>query len=759
MIAWRFPFFCFIALWIGGISSFAQPFQQTDFGVRAAVDSLNIEIQFYSPRTVRVVKSLKGVSVSKESLSVIRQPEKISPKVEIENNILSLKSLYLCVNLNLFTGCVSFKGTDNSLLLSEKEHSVSISRGKIQRVECSFLLDKYEPIYGLGQQQDGRMNRRGDSLLLRQENMKIAIPFFQSVKGYGLFWDNYSATLFTDGLNGTTFSSESGDCIDYYFLYGHTMDGTVACMRDLTGQVPLYPLWTWGYWQSKERYASQRELVETVEHYRKLNVPLDGIIQDWRYWSDDNAYWNALEFGNPEFPDPSLMMKQIHELNAHAILSVWPSFGVKTKPYSIFKEKGMLLDIESWPQEDSVKVYDAFNPEARDIYWDLMNKNLFSKGIDGWWLDATEPEYSNVTDLQLDQKTALGTFRQFRNAYPLMSVKGVYENQIKSNPDKRVFILTRSAFAGQQRYATTSWSGDVTGDWETFRRQIPAGLNFSLCGIPYWNTDIGGFFVRNTDSSSDDYRELYVRWLQFAAFTPMMRSHGTNTPREIWRFGQKGDWAYDAIEKFIRLRYRLLPYHYSLSWEVSYSSGSIMRMLSMDFPFDENVHNMATEYMYGRSFLAVPVTQPQARTYPVYLPQGSEWYDFWTGQKYSGGQTIRQEVAIDQMPLYVKAGSIIPLAPEVQYAEEKNWSDLELRIYPGADAVFMLYEDEKEGYNYEKGAYSIIEIRWDEAHQSLTIRERKGQFPGMLKERTFRIIWAGTEKEKTVKYSGKTIKI
>jgi alpha-D-xyloside xylohydrolase len=747
----------------------AYSYERTLYGIKTTIDSTCIEIQFYSPEIVRVIKSPAGYPFRKESLSVVKQAETTPLTLIQTSNVLQLKSRSLVVNINLLTGSLAFSGVNSQPLLAEKTHAYAFTP-----CEQTFLLDKQEAIYGLGQQQDGFMNRRGKSILLVQENTKIAIPFFQSVKGYGLYWDNYSATRFTDDFNGTTFSSERGDAIDYYFLYGESIDGTIARMRDLTGQAPLFPLWTWGYWQSKERYVSRKELVEIVKRYRNLKIPLDGIIQDWQYWSTDNAYWNAIEFGNPEFPNPRRMVKDIHQINAHVIISVWPSFGLKTKPYQVFKEKGLLLDFESFPAADSVRVYDAFHPDARAIYWDFMNKNLFSIGIDGWWLDATEAEYIHITEKQLDQKTGLGTFRDVRNAFPLLSIQGVYENERKVTEEKRVFILTRSAFAGQQRYASTSWSGDIDGDWETFRKQIPAGLNFSLCAIPYWNTDIGGFWVRDNSSVNADYRELYVRWLQFGAFSPMMRSHGANTPREIWQFGQKGDWAYDAIEKFIRLRYRLLPYHYSLSWEVTSRSGSIMRMLSMDFSHDKKVHDMGTEYLYGRSLLVVPVTQAfystgektnacinfsRTQVCSVYLPQGADWYDFWTNEKLSGGTSLQRETPIDIMPLYVKAGSIIPLGEAVQYASESNWENLELRVYPGADAEFILYEDERDNYNYEKGFYSTIQIRWDDAAHTLTFGNRRGEFPGMLKEKNFRIFIAGNESIKNIQYTGQTIKL
>ena len=513
-------------------------------------------------------------------------------------------------------------------------------------------------------------------------------------------------------------------------MFGKNADGVISCMRDLTGQAPLFPLWTWGYWQSKERYASQNEIVDVVWKYRDLKVPLDGIIQDWRYWSMDNAYWNAIEFGNPEFPNPEKMMKDIHKLHAHAIISVWPSFGTKTKPYKEFKEKGLLFNFENFPVQDSVRVYNAFSPQAREIYWRYMNENIFSTGMDGWWLDATEPEHDNIKSSDFDQQTGIGTYRSVHNAFPLMTTTGVYNHQRNVTTDKRVYILTRSAFAGQQRNATCAWSGDVDGDWETLRKQLSAGLNFSLCGIPYWNTDIGGFWVRNEGSSAyADYRELYVRWLQFGAFSPMMRSHGTNTPREIWQFGQKGD---------------------------------------------SKVHDMSREYMYGSSFLVAPVINPfytsgtgtnavahfnKIQKQDIYLPKGIDWYDFWTGEKFEGGQIINREIPIDILPLYVKAGSIIPFGPDVQYAGEKDWDNLEIRIYGGADASFVLYEDEKDNYNYEKGKYSTITMTWNNAERILTFSNRMGEFLGMLKKRQFRIVLIenNVTTEKAVAYKGKQV--
>jgi len=767
---------------------YSQNYQETELGAKISLPTQEAEIQFFNSSIVRILKYPKGNAINKESVSVIKTPEDINLNVSQAGNVVSLKSATLQVNVNVTTGKVSFSDLVGNNLFSEKDNgtvftAITEAGKNTYNVHQAFSLDANEAIYGFGQQQTGKMNQRNQTLELKQFNTKIAIPFFQSTKGYGVFWDNYSITTFTDNAQETSLSSEVADCADYYFMYGNNMDGVIACMRDLTGQAPLFPLWTWGYWQSKEKYISQDEVIGVVQKYRDLKVPLDGIVQDWQYWSTDDTYWNAMEFGNPNYPNPAKMISDIHNLNAHTIFSVWPSFGEKTKPYKELDEKGLLFSFKTYPFQ-AVKIYNAYDAEARDIYWSYMNKNMFSIGIDGWWLDATEPEYFEETTEQLDEETGMGSFRSVRNAFPIKSIGGVHDSQRKVTDSKRVTILTRSAFAGQQRYGSTLWSGDLYASWQTFQNQIPSGLNFSATAIPYWNTDIGGFWVKDGTSSHADYRELYVRWLQYGTFNSMMRSHGTTTPREIWQFGKSGDWAYDAIERFIRLRYLLLPYNYSLSWDVTSNSGSIMRMLAMDFPEDDKVLDMGTEYMYGKAFLVAPVLNPfytsgerenstvdfsEIQTSPVYLPKGTGWYDFWTGKRIQGGVEFQRETPIDIMPIYVKAGSIVPIGPDVQYAEEKPWSDLEIRVYPGADANFVLYEDEKDNYNYESGVYSTIPFIYNEDEKTLTVGNRSGNYPGMLTNRTFKIIkvkegyGAGdahsTVYDSIVTYSGSEVKI
>ena len=593
-------------------------------------------------------------------------------------------------------------------------------------------------------------------------------------------------------------------------MYGKNADGVIAQVRNLTGQAPMFPLWTYGYWQSKERYKSQEEVVDVVRKYRELGIPLDGIIQDWQYWGH-NYLWNAMDFQNPTFNNPQKMMEDVHAMNAHMAISIWSSFGPMTKPYRELDKKGMLFNFTTWPQSgleswppnmeypSGVRVYDAYNPEARDIYWKYLNDGIFKLGMDAWWMDSTEPDHLDWKPEDMDTKTYLGSFRRVRNAYPLMTVGGVYDHQRAVTSDKRVFILTRSGFLGQQRYGANVWSGDVASTWESFRNQIPAGLNFSLCGMPHWNSDIGGFFAGhynkswNDDSASKNplYQELYVRWLQFGTFNPMMRSHGTDVYREIYKFGKKGEPVYDAIEKMIGLRYSLLPYIYSTSWEVSNRQSSFMRALMMDFVDDRKVWDINDEYMFGKSILVAPITHAQytpeavvkvseeegwnrdgakktktdvavdfmeTKSTNIYLPAGTLWYDFWTNEKHEGGKEITKETTLDVIPLYVKAGSIIPVGPQVQYAIEKPWDHLELKVYAGANGNFILYEDEFDNYNYEKGAYTEIPISWNNASRKLTIGARKGAYEGMLKNCKFTVtLQDGTQKN--VDYNGKAISV
>lgn len=769
-------------------NAWCQTFTKTNSGVSVKAGSLAIELQVFSPSVIRIIKSPGGIP-DQQSLSVIARPAKASFTIKQDHDKLTLSTSKIATTVNLKSGALSYYTLSGKLLMAEPAGAAKFEPGndegdKAYSISQSFVLPAQTAIYGLGQHQEGVMNYRGHTVELKQRNTEIAMPFIQTSDGSGLLWDNTSATRFTDKNGTTTFESVTGKAIDYYFIAGISADNVIAELHTLTGKAPMFPKWVFGFWQSRERYTSQTELLDVVKKYRALKIPLDGIVQDWQYWGKDYDTWSSTEFGNPSFPDPRKMIDSVHQLNAHIMISVWPNFGKNTNIYKELNSNGLLFNFKTWPTTPDVKVYDAFNPQARDIYWKHLNKNLFSIGMDAWWMDATEPEQGD-TQQSDSSKTYMGSFKAVRNAFPLVTTQGVYGHQRKLSSQKRVFILTRSAFTGQQRNATATWSGDIQSTWQVFRKQISGGLNIGLSGIPYWNTDIGGFFTARYPKGihDDAFKELYTRWFQFAVFTPIFRSHGTGTPREIYQFGQKGDWAYDTQEKFINLRYRLLPYIYSSAWQVTANSSAMMRALVMDFPKDKAVLNINNEYMFGKSILVAPVTDSmytqtvngqtqtdlsQIKTTSVYLPKGTGWFDFWSGRRYSGGQNISYNTPIGTIPLFIKAGSIIPFGPLQQYVDEHKDGVVELRIYPGANGKFTLYDDEGDNYNYERHQYSTIDLTWNNALKTLTIHNRKGAYPGMLKARTFKIAIvkegvnadiASSSNYKTIHYYGKALTI
>lgn len=757
--------FISLCLFLFVVALNAQNFQKTDNGIKYNTQGINVDISILSPDIVRVVKSPEGIDPKGPDLVILKVIRKTDFRVDQHKNEVTISTEKLEVKTDLETGEILFNTANGKSLLREKPYGTQFSAIKdgpndSYNIRQGFLLDKDEAIYGLGQQQTGKMNQRNQILPLQNWNMKVCIPFVQSVKGYGIYWDQYSISEFVDNPQEMSMQSV-GIKADYYFMYGGNADGVIAQMRKLTGQSPMLPLWAYGFFQSRERYQNQFETVDVVKQYRKLGVPLDCIIQDWQYWGRDSL-WNLMDFNPETFPRPQEMVDSVHQMNAKFMIVTWPGFGPLTPQYKELKDKNLLINFDTWPPKSGTKPYDVYSAEAREIYWTYLNNGIFSKNVDGFWLDSTEPDHINVKESDYDQPTSLGTFRSVHNAFPLMTVGGVYNHWRGETSDKRVVILTRSAFAGQQRYGANTWSGDVSSDWGTLRRQIPGALNFSLSGNPYWNSDIGGFFAGRYNAGggakNPDFQELYVRWMQFAAFTPMMRSHGTDIKREIYQFGKRGEWAFDVQEKYINLRYSLLPYIYSTSWDVSKNNGTFMRALVMDFSQDKNVWNIDNEYMFGQSFLVNPVTEKGKEEQDVYLPGGSDWFDFWTNEKTTGGITVTKKTMIDIIPLYVKAGSIIPFGPKVQFATEKKWDNLELRIYPGADGTFTLYEDENDNYNYEKGAYTEILLTWNNDTKTLTIGNRKGNFKGMLKNRKFTIKRIDGD-TKTITYKGKEIKL
>lgn len=584
--------------------------------------------------------------------------------------------------------------------------------------------------------------------------------------------------------NSFGFCSEAGQQIDYYFIYGNNMDEVIAGYRELTGKAPIVPKWALGFWQSRERYKTQDEILNTVDEFRKRKIPIDNIVLDWSYWKE--AGWGSQDFDETRFPSPDSMIGVLHKkYNTQIMISVWPKFYEGIPTYNEFDKNGWLYKRNiadrqrDWIGKGYVSTfYDAFNANARKGFWDLINKKIYSKGIDAWWMDASEPDIlSNVDPGKRKSQmtpTALGSAAEYLNAYPLQNAKGIYEGQRSTDPNRRVFLLTRSGFAGSQRYAAAIWSGDIGSTWRDMKNQIAAGLNFSMSGLPYWTMDIGGFvvpekFERPDADNLEEWRELNTRWYQFGAFVPLFRSHGQFPYREIFNIAPEAHPAYQSFLYYDKLRYRLMPYIYSLAGAAYHDDYTIMRGLAMDFPADTAVLNIGDQYMFGSSLLVNPVYEYKQRHRSLYLPKCAGWYDLYSGKWYAGGQTITAEASYERMPLFVKAGSIIPFGPELQYTAEKTADTITLNIYTGADASFNLYEDEGTNYNYEKGAFSIIPVKYNEATKTVTIGDRKGSFNGMLQKKTFRINFItpggaksldfGSKCDKSASYKGKEITI
>jgi alpha-D-xyloside xylohydrolase len=907
------------------------PVQRIQNGVQLNTAALNVKVQFYADDIVRVLKWSPNGTAAKHSLVVIQTNVPVLNIQFSENaDTVTLASEKVTVQLSKSDGAIQYLTAGGQPILQEQGAPV-ITPVKIAHdtnafsVQQNFTLTPEEGIYGLGQHQSGYMNYRGRTVKLVQANTDAVTPFLISTADYGLLWDNYSKSIFTDDPEKMSLWSEVGDNMDYYFIYGKNMDDVIAGYRDLTGSAPLYGKWAYGYWQSKEHYATRDELLNIAQEYRQRRIPIDGLVQDWNYWGG-NTNWSSMFFDETTYPNPKEMLDILHQENFHLMISIWAGLGPATAIYRDMEQRGYLYPPTGWA---GFKYYDAYNPAANDLYWQYVSKGLFSKGIDGWWMDSTEPDIVNALTKESEEyemkrvgTNYLGSFARYLNPYSLLVTESVYKHQRQETDQKRVYILTRSTFAGQQRAAATTWSGDIGADWGVYKRQIPAGINHSMAGIPYWTFDIGAFVLGSAGGvfanggKDPAYQELYTRMFQFGAFCPIFRSHGSETPREIWQFG---DFS-DALVKFDNLRYRLMPYIYSLAWQVTENGSTIMRALPMDFTGDQKTYSIDDQFLFGPAIMVCPVTEymlhrppeacvlipaeyfrtkddqpglnvkyysddqfktlcheavetninlfwytgwpdyitdprfsmrwegklvptetgpyrfhfksfgpkrvfldgqlltnnyvsmeaetvpvelqagkeydfacetansvlgafraqlfwktpemfarekivePRPGTRSVYLPAGTQWVDFWTGQVLPGGQTINADAPIDKIPLLVRSGSIIPMGPFIQYAAEKPADPIELRIYPGADGSFTLYEDENDNYNYEKGVHATITFHWDDAKRQLTIDDRKGTFPGMLKERSFNLVIVGkdhgtgvetTDKpDKTILYQG-----
>lgn len=761
------------------------------------------KIDFITPDIVRVQWNVDGKIQGNNTGVCSYTPSTVAYQTDETAEAIRYSSSSLMVSMNKQTGALTFidKATGKVLLAEDSQrpregetvvqtrvlydnasaHMIETANGKVTvkdtlRVDTIGISTCYrnyfqfrqdEALYGSGCHIEDYMNLNGKTLYLTQHNLKASVPVLNSTRGYGLLFDAGCAIKVENGC----VQLEAAREIDYYLMKGDNLDSLVAKYRYLTGDCPMMPHYMFGYTQSKERYCSQNELIQVMREYRQRQVPIDMIVQDWNYWPEG---WGYMKMDSRYYPNPKALADSIHAMNAKLMVSIWPNPQYCPEERD-FREKGYMLEHS---------VYDVFNPNARSYYWSYANNEFFSKGFDAWWCDSSEPldgDWNNPVVPDTKEPYSFGSHAQrYRlnkdvlsdalgaersNLYSLYHSRGIYENQRATTSDKRVLNLTRSSYAGQQRYATVTWNGDTHASWDSFREQIPGGLNFMATGCPYWSVDIGSFFARSDRRwfykgefpqgvKDDGYREYYTRMLQWGTFLPMMRSHGSDTPREIWRFGEPGTTYYDAILSMIKLRYSLLPYIYSLSARVTYDRYTMARLLAFDFAADTAVWDIKDQYMFG-DILVCPVTQPGATSREVYLPKGKRWYNMWNNETVAGGQTIQADAPISQLPLFVKEGTILPIGPDVQYADQCIGANLKVRIYPGADTEFVLYEDEGNNYNCEKGVCSRIRFHWNDKKKTLTISDREGTFPGMNTERTFEVEMVGSaRKARSVVYSG-----
>jgi alpha-D-xyloside xylohydrolase len=732
--------------------------RQKDGVLRLDVNAADVLHVTYSPlQPVKEVRSSDHVVIKQDWPAT-------SFEVSSDAKAITLTTAKLKVGIERESGAIHYAGVDGKPLTTESYRSlkpVEVNGEKTFHPETFFAIyGSHEGIYGLGQHQAGVWNYRGETVDLSQENTNITVPLLVSSNGYGIFWNNASRSRVNNRFVHMLYvSAEVGDRVDYYFIYGPEADQIIGRYRELTGEVPLFGRWAYGFWQCKNKYQSQQELETVAAKYRSLHIPVDNIVQDWFWWKTmGEMKWNE------KYPDPQGLINKLHDEHFHLMVSVWPYFRPGSAVYDEFDKKGWFVEKTKVGGFHPLgqALYDATNPEAQKQYWANVNTALFQKGVDAWWLDTDEPETEGREDnILVDHKLHVGSGARYANAYPLFHSGGVSEGQQAASDKKRVFILSRSAYAGSQRYGVTAWSGDVLSDWMSFARQIPAGLNYSISGMAYWTTDIGGF-ISGGNLADPNFRELFVRWFQFGAFSPIFRVHGTRSPdeNELWSYGPD---AQKILVDYDTLRYRLLPYIYSQAWQVTSNHSTLMRPLVMDWRDDVEAQNTGDEYLFGPAILVSPVTTQGATSRTVYLPKAA-WYDFWTGEKVEGGKRIETAAPIEKLPLFVRAGSILPMGPPMEWSTEKPADPIELRIYPGADGNFTLYEDENDGYNYTKGAHATIALHWNDATKTLTFGGREGSFPGMVSKRTFKIVVVGkghgvgigetTTAEKTVVYDG-----
>jgi alpha-D-xyloside xylohydrolase len=737
---------------------------QSPGGFVAANDRETLEVTVCGAALIHVTARPVGSPPAAEFQPWMLTKAETCPGVAFQfsesNGAASLTTAQLTVSLSEPNGNLTVKTVQGETLMHERPnlprtYLPSEAPGLFQ-IEDRFGPDSSEAVYGLGQHQSGMFNYRGSTVELGQNNTDVAIPLLVSSKGYAILWNTASFSYFDNRFPlELNLESMAAPQIDYYVLYGPQMDSIVHLYRSMTGHVPLFPEWAYGFFQSKDRYKTQAEILAIAGQYRARHIPIDAIVQDWFWWKNGGKGDPVFNSGYTDVPAE---LKALHDEHIHAMISAWALMDSTSENYKQMVQKG--FDIPG------TQAYDPTNPAARDFFWNQFVGQLFAQGWDAFWLDSSEPEeaWPHLGDAILrDKQLHIGSGLEYTNVFPLEHTGGVEEHWKETNPGKRVFLLTRSAFMGQQRNGAAVWSGDVYSSWWALRRQVPAGLNFALSGYPYWTTDIGGYHPMFAGQASQPaYQELYARWFEYGAFCPIFRTHGHRDSNELWTYDQ----VFPTLVTIDRLRYRLLPYIYSLAWKVTGEDATIQRPLVMDFREDPATWEIGDQFMFGPALLVSPVLTEHATSRSVYLPVGAGWYDFWSGERTAGGATVTVPAPLDRIPLSVRAGSILPLGPAIEYAGQAA-DPIELRVYPGADGDFMLYEDQGDSYGYEQGQHATIAIHWNDATRTLTLGTRQGSYPGMAPGHTFNVVIVSAGRgvgpdataapDKTIQYSGAKI--
>jgi len=762
-------------------------------GVAFKLDKGLMYLRICKADIVEVKYTIFDALPQKNSLVVNNPFTAQTPFTITENGgMVQIKTTRLVINVDKATNAIVYKDLKGNIITAESEHNKTMTPATIVGIStynCStqFNSPHDEALFGLGCHPEDSLSidYKGRDQKLEIKYMTGAIPVLLSTKGYGLMWDNYAASDFHGAQDGNTkfeYSSESGKMVDYYFFYGPDFDQIINLYRITTGKAPMFGKWAFGLFQSQDRYKTQEEILSVKDNYRQNHIPVDVVVQDWYWWSPLPIGSHVMDHHN--YPDPKAMINELHKANMHAMISIWPLYGDGTNNFNAMKSKGFLTTVkwDNFVTHTFDTYYDAHNPKARELYWDQARDSIVKRyGWDAWWVDQCEPDNGSLLDERRKAVFSVGKGIDYFNTYSLEHSKGIYQGWRRDIPAKRVFCLIRQSFAGEQRNAAVLWSSDISSTFSAFRNQVPQGINSCVSGIPYWTSDIGGYMSRVSKDGIPDwtlpqYRELFTRWFQFGTFCPIMRIHGKG---ERALFSKNWDENTRAVLlKYDKLRYRLLPYIYSLAAKTTFENYTMMRSLAFDFRNDPNVYKIPDQYMFGPAFLVNPVTKQMysgaapttgQTTRRVYFPAGTQWFDFWTGVSIHGDQVLDALAPIDVMPLFVRAGSIVPMGPNVEYATQNPSGPIELRIYPGADGSFKYYEDENDGYNYEKGKYATFTFKWNDKLKQLTISDRKGSFAGMQQKRVFHVVVVKdghgiggevTEKaDKTVSYVGKVVSV